>query len=306
VALQSYEPVSDMSLNVPIRKTAGDGNAIIAMLQNANEHFLPLYHIRLLAGRNLEQSDSLEEVVINETLSIQLGFKKPDDAANKLIYLGHRSRPLSIIGVVGDFHENSFQETIRPLVIAHMPVEETSIAVKLHSAGKHFGDVKSKLSDIEREWKNVYPKAPFEYTFLDEEIALLYKRETDIAKLMNAAMITALFISCIGLFGLAMFAGLQRTKEIGIRKVMGASFSDIFTLLTKDFIVLVLLAFIIASPVAWLLFNKWLQEFAYRISISWWIFMTAGLGAIFIALATVSYQAIKATLANPTRSLRTE
>jgi putative ABC transport system permease protein len=123
---------------------------------------------------------------------------------------------------------------------------------------------------------------------------------------MNAAMLTALFISCIGLFGLAMFAGVQRTKEIGIRKVMGASISDIFTLLTKDFILLVLLAFIIASPIAWLLFNKWLQEFAYRISISWWIFMTAGLGAIFIALVTVSYPAIKAVLANPIKSLRTE
>jgi len=306
VAMQSYEPMSDISLNVPIRQATGGDKQIPAILQIGDVGFLPLYQIKLLAGRNLEQSDSLRQVIINETLCRQLGFKKPDDAVNKIIYLGHSVRPLSIAGVVGDFHEHSFQETIRPLLIADMPVEETSIAVRLSSAGKNFGEVKSTLASIEQEWKKVYPKAPFEYEFLDDEIAHLYNRERDIARLMNAAMLTALFISCIGLFGLAMFAGVQRTKEIGIRKVMGASFSDIFTLLTKDFIVLVLLAFIIASPIAWFLFNKWLQEFAYRISISWWIYTTAGLGAIFIAFVTVGYQAIKAALANPVSSLRTE
>lgn len=306
MAQQLFEPMSDVSLNVPIRQAAGGDREIPAVLQIADEHFLPLYQIKLLAGSNLEQTDTLNEVVINEALSKQLGFKKPDDAVNKIVYLGHRARPLSIVGVVADFHEHSFQETIRPLLIAHMPAQETRIAVKLQSARKNFGEVKSTLANIEREWKKVYPKAPFEYAFLDDEIEHLYKRERDIARLMNAAMLTALFISCIGLFGLAMFAGVQRTKEIGIRKILGASFSDIFTLLTKDFIALVLLAFIIASPIAWLLFNKWLQEFAYRISISWWIFMTAGLGAIFIALVTVSYQAVKAALVNPARSLRTE
>jgi putative ABC transport system permease protein len=306
VALQSFEPMSDMSLNVLVRQAGAGDKKIPAMLQNGDNNFLPLYQIKLLAGRNLHQSDSLSEVVINEALMKQLGFKKPDDAISKLVYMGNSARPLSIAGVVADYHEHSFQETIRPLLIADMPVLETSIAVRLYTDGKNFGDVKSILAGIEQEWKSVYTRETFEYSFLDDAIAILYKRDRDIATLMNAAMLTALFISCIGLFGLAMFAGVQRTKEIGIRKVMGASFLDIITLLTKDFIVLVLLAFTIAAPIAWFLFNKWLQEFAYRISISWWIFVVAGLGSVVIAMVTVGYQAVKAAVANPVGSMKAE
>ena len=207
---------------------------------------------------------------------------------------------------MADFHEHSFQEAIKPLVIADMPALESGIAVKLNTKGKNAAELGRILSTIEREWKAIYPKEDFRYSFLDDDIAMLYKRDRDAARLMNTAMIITLFISCIGLFGLSMFAAERRTKEISIRKIMGATVSNIAVLLTKDFIVLVLVAFVIASPVAWLCFTKWLQEFTYRIAIGWWVFALAGFGAVLVALITVSFHAIKAAVVNPAKTLRTE
>jgi putative ABC transport system permease protein len=305
-ALQSFEPMSDEGLNIPVRSPGSIEKRIPAMLQSGDNQFISLYKIRLLAGRNFKYSDSLNELVINETLSKQLGYAKPGDAVNTLLQFGRGIRLYPVVGVVADFHEHSFQEVIRPLIIAHMPAQETSIAATLNTKGKNIKDLQAILTSIEREWKLVYPKTPFAFSFVDDDIALLYQRERDIANLMNSAMIITLSISCIGLFGLAMFAAEQRTKEIGIRKVMGASVTNIAMLLIKDFVTLVIVAFAIASPIAWFAFNRWLQEFAYRTTISWWVFLAAGLSTTLIATATVGFQAIKAGLINPVKSLRTD
>jgi ABC-type antimicrobial peptide transport system permease subunit len=166
--------------------------------------------------------------------------------------------------------------------------------------------MQAALSSIEKVFKDIYPRNDFNYRVIDECIPLFYDAEQKTSKLILATTVITVFISCIGLFGLIMFTTRRRTKEIGIRKVIGASVTDIVALLTKDFVVLVFLATLTASPIAWFFMNKWLEHFAYRINISWWIFLLAGMLAMFIALATVSFQSIKAATANPVKSLRSE
>jgi ABC-type antimicrobial peptide transport system permease subunit len=249
-------------------------------------------------------SDSLKELVINETCSRAMGFTNPAEVVGKFLY--NNDKPYPVVGVVSDFHEGSFHEGMKPVVIAKMPQRESSIAIKLGTTEKKVSDVKLILSKLEKQWKKIYPDEGFNYSFLNEAITRLYEQETKTAWLMNMAMGITIFISCMGLFGLVMFAAQRRTKEIGIRKVLGASVADITTMLSKDFIVLVIIAILIASPIAWYFMDKWLQDFAYRINISWWVFILAGATAVLIALLTVSFQAIKAAIANPVKSLRTE
>ena len=270
----------------------------------ANEDFIPFYQMKLIAGRNIMHSDSLKELVINETCSKAMGLTTPGDAVGKFLY--RNGNPYPVVGVVADFHEGSFHESMKPVVIAKMPERERSIAIKLATTQKQVSDVKEILSELETQWKKLYPDEALNYSFLNEAITWLYEQEAKTAWLMNTAMIITIFISCMGLFGLAMYSAERRTKEIGIRKVLGATVANISMMLTKDFLILVTIALMIASPVAWYFMTRWLQDFAYRISISWWVFVLAGVGAILIALVTVSFQAIKAAVANPVKSLRTE
>jgi putative ABC transport system permease protein len=266
----------------------------------ANEDFVPFYQMKIIAGRNMGHSDSLHELVINETCSKAMGFENPADAVGKFLY--QNDKPYPVAGVVADFHEGSFHEGMKPVVIAKMPQRESSVAIELAATG----DAKAIITSLEKEWGKIYPEDGFNYSFMNDAIARLYDQETKTAWLVNVAMGITIFISCMGLFGLAMFTAEKRTKEIGIRKVLGASVANVVTMLSKDFVVLVLLAAVIASPVAWYFMNQWLQDFAYRIDIRWWVFVLAGTGAILIALMTVSFQAIKAAIANPVKSLRTE
>ena len=268
----------------------------------ADENFIPLYGIRLLAGRNLHSSDTIQELVINESLSKLLGFKKPEQALGQQLITWNKLVP--IVGVVADFHQASFHEAIKPQLIVGLACSD--IAVRLDTRGKSVAEAKTVLARVEKQWKEIYPHAPFEYEFLDEALAQLYKKEETTAWLMNIATGITIFISCMGLFGLTMFTAEKRTREIGIRKVLGASVTEIVTLLCRDFIGLVLLATIIASPVAWFFLHRWLDDFAYKTSISWWLFLLSGVAAITIALITVSYQAIKAAMMDPVKSLRTE
>lgn len=270
----------------------------------SNEDFIPFYQMKLLAGKNISHSDSLRDLVINETYSKMLGFKTPQDAVGKILY--RSDKPYPIAGVVADFHQGSFHEAIHPAVLGRMPERESSIAIKLDASEKKQADIKVIVGAMEKQWKKIYPDEPFNYNFLNEAITWLYGQEQNTSWLINAAMIITIFISCMGLFGLGMFTAQRRTKEIGIRKVLGASVADITTMLSKDFVKLVLIALIIASPVAWYFMNQWLQDFVYRTNISVWIFIFAGLFAITIAILTVSFEAIKAALANPVKSLRTE
>ncbi|MDR3713172.1 MAG: ABC transporter permease [Puia sp.] len=275
----------------------------------SNKDFVPFYGIKLLAGRNLLAGDSVKELLINETMSKALGFAKPADAVDKILYgqSPQGEKPYPIAGVVADYHTGSFQEAIRPTVIENAPEKNLpSVAIKLAGGEKNREQVKSTASKIEAAWKEVFPGTPLRSYLLNDAISQFYEQERKTAWLMNVAVGITVFISCMGLFGLGMFTAERKAKEIGIRKVLGASAARIVTMLNKDFVPLVLLAIVIASPLAWYLMNKWLEGFAYRTSISWWVFALAGLGAITIALATVSFQAIKAAIANPVHSLRSE
>ncbi len=276
--------------------------------QIGNEDFILFYKMKLIAGRNMLHSDSLNELVVNETMAKRIGFANPQDAVGKLLY--QQSYPVEraypIVGVVADFHTGSFHEVIQPTVIENEPGRKFSLAVKLAAGEENIANVKNILSQIEKQWKKIFPETPFDYSFLDESIVKLYGQEKKTGWLMNVAMSITIFISCMGLFGLGMFTARRRTKEIGVRKVLGASVANITVMLTKDFLGLILTAIIIASPVAYYFSNRWLQDFAYRTNISWWVFVVAGSIAVLVALCTVSFQAIKAAIANPVTSLRTE
>jgi putative ABC transport system permease protein len=304
VALEWLPPIDQYPRGMSVKfKSINEKGTSVGQL-DGNEDFIPLYHLKLLAGRNLQHSDSVREFVINASCSQIMGCRMPDAAIGKTIYWN--DRPYPVVGVVADFHGSSLHESIRPLCIINRVEREGNIAVRLASKGQEANAVKATLARIEKAWKSIYPAATFHYSFLDESIAMLYEKDRQTAVLMNTATLITIFISCIGLFGLAMFSAERRAKEIGIRKVLGASVTNIALLLSKDFAGLITIAALIASPIAWYFMNRWLQDFAYRIDISWWIFAGAGLSALFIAMVTVSHQALRAALRNPVTSLRSE
>lgn len=273
-----------------------------------DENYVPLYDLKLIAGRNIFQSDTIRELVINETCARGLGFKKPEDAIGKLVDFGFSNGPVAvkrpIVGVVADFHSESLHDPIKPLTISND--QSRTIAVRLNSQSNHPKEFQSTIEQVEKKWQSVFPGEPFEYKILDDQIARFYDSYQKTNQIMKTAMVIAIFISCMGLFGLAAFTSVLRRKEIGVRKVLGASVSEIVALLSKDFLKLVILSMVLASPIAWYFMSNWLNDFAYRINLSVWIFLLAGSMALLIAFITISFQSIKAALANPVTSLRSE
>ena len=302
VARENMPPMGSDRGIFTIRLRANSTDRLIVEGITADEHYIQLYGIRLLAGRNLFPSDTLKEVVINASLSKALGFPSPDQAIGKRIYTWNKSVP--IVGVVADFHKYSYRSPIQPLLLAGIAC--TDIAVRLDTKGRSAGETRAILARIERQWKTFYPHSPFEFSFFDDEIALLYRREQTMEWLMDIATGITLLISCIGLFGLTLFTTERRTREIGIRKVMGAGVTDILTLLGKDFVVLVLIALVIASAGGWYGMRWWLQDYAYRVSVGADVFLLAGGALLLVTVLTVGAQSLKAALANPIKSLRSE
>jgi putative ABC transport system permease protein len=295
------------------RVTYNDGKKEIKMdvhRRTVDENYIPMYGLKLVAGRNVINSDTAKEFIINETYAKALGFKKPEQALGKmLIYSGGKGNvQLPIVGILADFHLQSLREPIKPLYMMSETKYESHFNIKIKTAGKSADNFKAAITKITKAYNEVYPNSNWDFDpkFFDETIANFYKKEQQFAQVLNTATGIAIFISCMGLFGLVAFTTQRRTKEIGIRKILGASVSQIVQLLSKDFIRLVIVGIVIASPIAYYFMDKWLQDFAYRVDISWWIFALAGIVAIVIALLTVSYQSIKAALANPVKSLRTE
>ncbi len=263
---------------------------------------IDLYGMKLLAGRNLQPSDTVIEYVINATAAREFGFASPQEAVGK--YLFEDGKPIPIVGVVGDFHTASFNQKIQPLAMMTDKHHLGNFNIKMASGNP--ADWQMGIQKMEKLWKQTYPNASFDYTFYDDMIEQFYSSERNTARIVNLATIIAILISCLGLFGLATLTAFQRTKEIGVRKVLGASVASIVALLSKDFLKLVLIAIVIASPIAWYAMTWWLQDFAYKIDIEWWVFALAGLLAVGIALLTVSFQSVKAALMNPVKSLRSE
>jgi len=270
--------------------------------------YLRLYKIPLVAGRNFtsDVNDNGKAYIINETMAKELLKDNPKASYETLLGkhygFGGMDSVGFIAGVAKDFNFNSLHYKIETLSIFcqnEWGYSEASVRINATNA-------KSAVSNVESVWKKVNPNQPFEYQFLDEHFAELYRADQAVSKVVGILAGLAILISCLGLFGLASYAAEKRVKEIGIRKVLGASITNITGLLSKDFIKLVIISNLIAWPVAWFGINRWLQDFAYRIPISWWVFVLAGGIALVIALATISFQAIKAAIANPGKSLRTE
>jgi len=269
-----------------------------------DEDYLDLYKIKLLAGKNLLRTENENGVLINESTLQELGLKTPEEAVGKSLIAYDKSL-VPIIGVFKDFNQRSLREKIAPLMLMSSSKrgQLQLFNIKLSQDRKQWAEA---IAILEKEWKNFYPNTPFDYKFNDERMKSIYENEQRTAKLINLATMVTILISCFGLFGLSTLTASQRTKEIGIRKVLGASASRIVAMLSKDFAQLILVAVIIASPVAWWAMNKWLENFVYRIDIEWWIFLTAGFLALLIAFFTIGYQATKAALLNPIKSLRDE
>ena len=270
-----------------------------------NEDYVPFYGMKLVAGRNLLPSDSARELLISETCAHALGFADVSRAIGRMVVVSPFDA-YPVAGVVADFYESSFHQATWPIIIRHDPAVETTIAVKIAAKGMTAGELKTLIGNIEEDWKTVFPAVPFGYSFLDESIASMYADDLRTERLTNVAMAITVFISCLGLLGLAIFSTERRTREIGIRKVLGATVSGIMVMLCKEIVLLILVALLIATPLAWYLMHGWLQGFAYRTPLSGWMFFAAGAAAIGIALLTVGFQAMKAALADPAKSLRTE
>jgi len=270
------------------------------MTKGVDTNYLKLYHIKLLAGRNIEEAGVAKEYVINETYLHALGFQNPQDVLNKQL----SGKP--VVGVIADFNQQSLHEPVKPLLLEANDRFSNTFQVALKPYDVNGVSWKTIIAQIQSAFNTVYPDEDFSYQFFDESIARFYKSEEDISSLLKWAAGLAVFISCMGLLGLVIYTSNVRTKEIGVRKVLGSSVINIISILSKDFLLLVAIAFVVATPVAYLFMNKWLNNFAYRTTISWWLFASAGILVMLIALLTISYQSIKAAVANPVKSLRTE
>ncbi|ANE49741.1 ABC transporter permease [Flavisolibacter tropicus] len=269
-----------------------------------DDGFLSTYGVKVVAGRNLSRSNGLRDTsafLVNEAGVKALGLKSPEEAVGKEFQYGRRKG--EIVGVFHDFHFESMHERILPIAFL-MPVGRTSYAqLSIKLSGQN---IPAALNHIENTWKKFLPEVPFEYTFLEENFNRLYEAEQRQKAIFTVFACIAIFIASLGLLGLSAFAIGQRIKEIGIRKVLGADVKSIVGLLSADFMKLVIVAAIIAFPIAWYIMHQWLQDFAYRIGISWWFFLVAGIVAAIIAFITISFQTVKAASANPVKNLRTE
>ena len=315
--LRSLSEVEHLSLSNLLPATDGHNSSSVSLdadpatdklqmyRKSVDTAFLRTYDLSLLAGRNLLPSDTLREVLLNETATHQLGFTHPTEALGHQINKGE-GQLYPIVGVVADFHDGPLHEAIHPLMLGAEQSQLNVFNVRLSVPQRGSIGLSSALQSIERTFKQFYPELPFEYHFYDDTIAQFYETERRTAKIINAAMLLAVLISCLGLFGLVSFTTHQRTKEIGIRKVLGASVRSLLVMFSQEFVWLVLVAFVIAAPVAAHFAQQWLADFAYRIAVGPGIFTLMLVAALSIALLTVGFQAWRAATANPVDTLRNE
>jgi len=262
--------------------------------------FLPQFQIKLLAGRNFSKAFPTDKkaAIINENAMVQLGFKNPEDAIGRKISNGDT---MTVIGVIQSFHHLGLQKPIDPQLITLRLDARQAYSIKLQTA-----DLTGTIASVKSTWNKYFPNDPFYYFFLDDQFNTQYKSDQQFGKVFTLFASLAILIACFGLLGLSAYNILQRTKEVGIRKVLGASTKSVVYILSKDFMALVVISFVVSAPISWLVMHNWLQGFAYRINISLWVFAAAGIISVAIALCTISFQAIKAALTNPVRSLRSE
>jgi predicted permease len=272
-----------------------------AIIKFTDHEYVPTYKLNLVAGRNLQPSDTASEYLINESTVKSLNITNANDVLNKEISIWDDRVKGRIVGIIKDYHNRSFRAEYAPMIMTSMKKRYFLAGIKLDPK-----NAMAAMPKIEQLWNKTFPDFVYEYRFLDDKIAGFYKQENQLSQLYKIFAAIAIFLSCLGLYGLASFMVVQRTKEVGIRKVLGATVANVVYLFSKEFIILILIAFAIAAPLAWYFMHQWLQDYVYRITIAWWIFAVGGLGAVTIALISVSLKAIKAAIANPIKSLRTE
>jgi putative ABC transport system permease protein len=305
-ATSFWVPGNEMGRNFGIHAMEGDPNTHFTMrFDGVSPDYIKTYGMKLLAGRDFTSTDynpsfdKLHTLILNETAIKTLGFSSPQAAIGHTML--NNTKKWDIIGVVADYHQKSLHFAIEPTILEPVLNIQNQISIKIDPI-----NVAATVAAIKAKYQSFFPGNLFDYSFLDEQFNAQYKNDQLLGKAFSIFGGFAIFIACLGLLGLSLFATLQRTKEIGVRKVLGASVSNIVLLLSKDFIKLVIIAIVIAVPIAWLILHNWLQDFAYRITLSWWIFGLSGLAAIIVALATISFQAVKAAATNPVKSLRSE
>lgn len=272
-----------------------------AIVKFADAEYIPAYQLPLVAGRNFTRTDSIREFLVNESLVKKLGVTNPNDVLNKEMDVWNGRIKGLIVGVMKDFNAASFKDSISPVFVANWKRRYNTASIRIASA-----DIRNVVGGIEKIWGEAFPEFVFEYEFMDDKIAGFYKQESMLYNLYTCFAAIAIFLSCLGLYGLASFMAVQRLKEVGIRKVLGASIQSIVYLFSREFILLIGIAFVIACPITWYFVHDWLQQYAYRTTLSWWVFAGAGCVAMLIALVTVSFKALKAAATNPVENLRAE
>jgi putative ABC transport system permease protein len=300
-----FKPAGPTNYNNALAYPQGNNNLVVGGVDfHVDENYIPTFDMQMIAGRNFSKSFATDSsaIILNETAAAALGWNNTT-AIGKTIIRQNSDRgnnvPYHVIGVVKNFNFKSLHETISPLFMSLE--QEGGLIFKIKTA-----DVAGLLAVMKKNWDAYKTDEPFTYSFLDDLYNKEYSVEQKTGTVLNIFSLLTILVACLGLFGLATYTAEQRTKEIGIRKVLGASVAQVTQMLSKEFVKLVLIASLIAFPVAWWAMNKWLESFAYRIHISWWVFAIAGLTTLLIALITVSFQAIKAAIANPVKSLKTE
>ncbi len=310
---------ASISTSLPTQNSFTDGYIPESTVKNAtapakdiqlssfivDEAFVPTLRLQIINGRNFSKtfSDSAS-VILNETAVKQIGWSDP--IGKTLTYPGGNDTKFTVVGIVKDFNTESLHNQVDPFALFYTTSKTYQIGTSYISVRIKPGDYNKTINGIQNKWKAFMPDNPFEYSFMDEEFDALYRTDQTIGKVFSVFTFLSLSVACLGLLGLAMYTAERRTKEIGIRKVLGASVQNVVAMLSKDFLKLVIIASVIAFPIAWYAMNKWLQDFAYPTNINWWIFAIAGAITVIIALATISFQSIKAALMNPVKSLRSE
>jgi ABC-type antimicrobial peptide transport system permease subunit len=277
----------------------GKAPNMIVAFKVTDTGFFNLFHLQFIAGRPYVNSDTSREFVVTENVTRNLGYRDPALAIGKRIIVNGLNRP--IVGVVKDFHTASLRFSMVPVVMTTSERDYGMVSVKLNLA-----QAQPAIAAMEKLWGKYYPDFAFTNSFLDQDIAAYYRQETQLSQLYKLFAAVAIFISCLGLYGLVTFMAVQRRKEIGVRKVLGAPVSAILILLSREFTLLIGIAFLIAAPIAWYFMHSWLQQYAYHVTLGPWFFGVTIIGSILIAWATVGYTAVKAALANPVKSLRNE
>ena len=295
-------PASDMQWSTSLafdNRTETENFSV--SFRGGDENFLSTFGIELIAGRNLTPSDTAREFVINQTLLAKLGIENPDDILGRNLAINGRSMSGPVVGVVSDFHDGSLRSVINPIAITTSVEHYNTYAVKINMT--HASET---LKALEKTWTDMYPEQIYEYSFLNEQTAAFYKAEQTMLIMIQVFAGIALFIGCMGLYGLVSFMAVQKTKEIGIRKVLGGTIGDILWIFGKEFSRLIMLAFILSTPIAWLLMTKWLENYEYKIDLSVWIFALEIAIISIVVLLTVGFKSLKAAVVNPANSLRGE